>query len=352
MLYAWRPKPTRGSSPGNKSVATRSPRLVRPPALLPGDTVGIVAPHGGFGDLSPDHIAHCVPALTHLGLRIKLGVNMCSSKTSWNTLMTPDERIEDLHQMFRDPDVKAVFASYPSADTVASLDLIDYDLVRRNPKIVLSSGDQSALLLAVHKLTGLVTFYGPPPNVVCSDPRDLFFGEASRQCLAKAICRKLPVGKISNPANGFRVRPVNRMRTIRPGIASGRLIGGCLTEICAMLDTPYEIETRGRILFLETSDDLRSQTDHLLTLLRRGGKFDGLAGLVFGRRWDIGLSWSESNDAWFRGVIDRHLGALDVPVLFGLAVEPSRDQITLPLGVTATLDADEGTLEIRESAVS
>jgi muramoyltetrapeptide carboxypeptidase len=142
---------------------------------------------------------------------------------------------------------------------------------------------------------------------------------------------------------------------IRPGRATGRLIGGNLTLVSTTLGTPYEIETRGRILFLEDVEEEPYSIDRMLTHLRLAGKLDGIAGLIFGECMDCRPKDYQPSGALpysFGEVLDNILGGLKVPVLSGLTIGHTDDQLTLPVGVMATLDADKGTLEITESGVS
>jgi muramoyltetrapeptide carboxypeptidase len=142
---------------------------------------------------------------------------------------------------------------------------------------------------------------------------------------------------------------------IRPGTASGQLVGGNLTLIATTLGTPYEIETRGKILFIEDVDEQPYSLDRMLTQLRLAGKFEGVAGVIFGECADCKpRDYKPSFVSPFSvgEVIDNILGGLKVPVLSGMTIGHTEDQLTLPLGVMATLDATNGTLDIKEAGVS
>jgi muramoyltetrapeptide carboxypeptidase len=141
---------------------------------------------------------------------------------------------------------------------------------------------------------------------------------------------------------------------VRAGRAGGALVGGNLSLICATLGTPYEIDTRGKILFLEDVSEQPYNIDRMLTQLRLAGKLDAAAGVVWGECDDCGpRQFEPSTVSPFSvgEVVDNILGALRVPVLSGLTIGHTSDQLTLPRGVSATLDAAAGTLEITEAAV-
>ena len=180
------------------------------------------------------------------------------------------------------------------------------------------------------------------------------FTDYTQKYFRKALFETQPVGKVTNPAESNELRPSHSLRTIRPGVASGGLIGGNLTLISTTLGTPYEIETREKILFLEDVDEEPYSIDRMLTHLRLAGKFDGVAGMIFGECQDCRAKDYKPSTTIPYGlgeVLDNILGNLKVPVLYGLTIGHTDDQLTLPLGVSATLDATNGTLEIREAAV-
>jgi muramoyltetrapeptide carboxypeptidase len=318
------------------------PDLIRPGALRPGDTVGLVTPSTHVPD--PDDLATAARTLKFFGLRMKMGKN--AGKRMDRYTASVNERLDDLHAMFRDPEVKAVFPIRGGYGSMHLLDRIDYDLIRRNPKIFLGYSDITAMHLAIHKHAGLITFHGP--NVLSA------FSEYTQQWFRKMLFETAPPGVLTNPAESNQLRPENPLRTIRQGTASGPLIGGNLTLISTTMGTPYEIDTRGRLLFLEDVDEQPYSIDRMLTQLRLAGKFDHVAGVIFGKCVDCRPRDFKPSTALpysLGEVLDNILGSLRVPVLFGLTIGHTDDQLTLPLGARATLDADRGTLEIKEAGV-
>lgn len=319
-----------------------SDNLIRPKALKAGDTVGLITPATYVPD--PDRLAKAKRTLDYFGLRMKMGKNAGRRLTDYTSSI--DERLDDLHAMFRDPSVSAVFAIRGGYGSPHLLDRIDYDLIGRNPKIFLGYSDITAMHMAINKHSRLVTFHGPMPLAT--------FTTYTQQYFRSALFETTPIGKVTNPPESNTLRPAHPLRTIRAGTATGTLTGGNLTLISATLGTPYEIETRGRILFLEDIDEEPYSIDRMLTHLRLAGKFDGVAGVIFGECVNCkprDYQPSTVYDYSLGEVLDNILSRLKVPVLAGLTIGHTDDQLTLPLGIAATLDADRGTLEIKEAGV-
>ncbi|MCL4401573.1 MAG: LD-carboxypeptidase [Acidobacteria bacterium] len=315
--------------------------LLRPKALHPGDTVGLITPSTYVSD--PDRLALAARTIEYFGLRMKMGRNV--RKRAGYLGGTVQERLDDLHAMFGDAEVKAVFAVRGGYGAEQLLDRIDYDLIRRNPKIFLGYSDITALHLAIHKRAGLVTFHGP---VVLSR-----FSEYTRDLFRKALFSPQPMGVVTNPPDSDPLRPAHTLRTIRPGTARGPLAGGNLTLISTTMGTPFEIETRGRILFLEDVGEEPYSIDRMLTQLRLAGKLEAAAGIVFGECQDCRpRDYQPSFESTFSlgEVLDNILGGLQGPVLSGLTFGHTDDQATLPLGIRAALNADKGELILEEAA--
>src|SRR5947208_7789932 len=246
------------------------PKLIRPRALRPGATVGLITPSTYVSD--PDRLALAERTLRYFDLKPKFGKNV--RKRSGYLGGSIDERLEDLHSMFADPDVDAVFAIRGGYGAMQLLDRIDYTLIRNNPKIFLGYSDITALHLAIQKRAGLVTFHGP---VAVSE-----FSDYTQKHFRRALFETAPLGALTNPPDTNLLRPSHTLRTIRGGKARGALVGGNLTLISTTMGTPFEIDTRGRILLLEDVDEQPYSIDRMLTQLRLAGKLDAAAGIVFG----------------------------------------------------------------------
>jgi len=322
--------------------ATGERKLIRPKALRAGDTVGFITPSSYVSD--PDRLALAERTARYFGLVPKFARNV--RKRDGYVGGSVEDRVEDIHSMFRDPEVKAVFAIRGGYGAAQLLDSIDYDLLRANPKIFLGYSDITALHLAIQKRAGLVTFHGP---VVLSR-----FTPYTQACFRKALFETEPMGRVTNPPDSDPLRPGHVLRTVRPGNARGPLAGGNLTLISTTMGTPYEIETAGRILFLEDVDEEPYSIDRMLTQLRLAGKLNSAAGVIFGECQDCrprDFKPSFESTLSIGEVVDRILGSLRSPVLSGLTIGHTEDQLTLPLGVLAQLDAGRGELIVEEAGV-
>lgn len=317
-------------------------KLIKPRALRAGDMVGVIAPGTAVPD--PERLALVEPTLKFFGLRARMGKYV--ARGSGHVTRTVSERVDDLHAMFRDPEIKAVFCVRGGYGSMQLLDKLDYDLIRRNPKVFIGYSDITALHLAINRHAGLTTFHGP---IVLSS-----FTDYTQRNFRQALFDTKPAGKLTNPAESNPLRPEHPLRTIRAGTATGQLVGGNLSLVTALMGTPYEIETRGRILFIEDVGEEPYRIDRMLTQLRLAGKLDEAAGIVFGECSECAPNDYKPSFAWdstLGEVIDQILGSTRAPVLSGLTIGHTADQLTLPLGVTATLNADEKTLELKEAGV-
>jgi muramoyltetrapeptide carboxypeptidase len=310
--------------------------------LSAGDTVALITPATAVTD--PDSRETAERTVRYFGLRPKWGKN--SAKKRGYAGGTIEERLADLHDAFADREVRAVFPVRGGYASGHLLDRIDYDLIRRNPKVFVGYSDITAMHLAIARKAGMVTFHGP---VMLSG-----FTDYTIQNYKRALFDKAPLGSLTNPPESNELRPRHKLRTIRGGRAQGRLIGGNLSLIVATMGTPYEIDTRGKILFIEDVDEQPYSIDRMLTNLRLAGKLQAAAGIVFGECSDCApkdYKPSFTSGTLLLGeVLDDILGGLKIPVLTGLTIGHTSDQLTLPEGCMATLDADKQQLIVEESA--
>ena len=180
--------------------------LIKAHALKPGDTVGLITPATYVSD--PDRIALAERTMRFFNLKMQMGRNV--RKRTGYVGGTPEERLADLHDMFRNPDIKAVFCIRGGYGSAHLLDAIDYDLIRRNPKIFLGYSDITSLHLAIHKKTGLVTFHGP---VVLSR-----FTGYTQKYFKAALFETTPLGTLTNPPDSDPLRPSHTLRTDRKSV--------------------------------------------------------------------------------------------------------------------------------------
>ncbi|MEO8189785.1 MAG: LD-carboxypeptidase [Acidobacteriota bacterium] len=329
------PKPA-APRPAETSAA---PSMVKPRALKPGDTVGLVSPSSYIFDLWK--IDNAVARLEALGLKSKISRH---AKARHGYMAgTVQERVDDLHAMFSDPSVAAVFCLGGGYGTERLLDSIDYALIRKNPKILLGYSDITGLHLAINRKAGVVTFHGP----VAMSSLPAFTLES----LKKAIFVPEPIGELGNPPEKDPLSPEFPRHTVAPGKARGRIIGGNLTLISTTMGTPYEIDTRGKILFVEDVGEAPYRVDRMLVQLKLAGKLEELAGIVWGTCTECTVSNSSFEvNLSISDLVDEILGGLGKPVLAGLVFGHTKEKLTLPIGVMAEMDAGAKTVSIVEAA--
>jgi muramoyltetrapeptide carboxypeptidase len=313
---------------------SQSAPVIKPAALRDGDAVAIIAP---ASNLKADYLARGVAELERLGFRARYEPGILD-KVRY-TAGDDRRRAAELTRAFTDPEIKAVWAARGGYGSMRLFNLLDEDLIGRSPKIFIGYSDMTALSLYFYRRFGWVTFHGPMAA------KDLAGGEEhyDRETLIKAITVATPLGEI-------RSNKTEMLHRGAGGRVTGRLLGGCLSLISAMMGAPDELDTRGSILFLEDTATRPYAIDRMLQQLNLAGKFEEVRGIVFGEMTDC----VQHADQGYRiqDVLAECTADLNVPVMFGLPSGHSPSgNLTLPLGVTATLDADRGALSVDEAAV-
>ncbi|HNT25765.1 MAG TPA: LD-carboxypeptidase [Anaerolineales bacterium] len=308
--------------------------------LKPGDKIGVVSPSSPTYRKSD--VLRATEKLKELGYQVAIGKNVNNQKGLVSA--TEEERVADLHEMFARDDVDAIFVTqggYGSAQIVGKL---DYDLVRKHPKIFIGFSDITMLHLAIGKLAGLVTFHGP--GMCRFNDEDL--SDYTHQQMLKALGSEAPLGLIPM------ADPKKWLFSLDGGVCEGEIIGGNMTIVCASLGTPYEIETAGKILFLEDIDVEPWIFDHMLCHLRNAGKLKDVRGVVISECVNcVPYDYKPGYyiDLSVEDVLNYYLKPLGIPVLYGHPLGHTKDMATIPLGVRARLDGDKKELTILESGV-
>lgn len=314
--------------------------MVKPKSLRKGSRIGIIAPATNVSD--PDDIRKANEVMNFYGLEAVFGKSLFEGKG----FKTKDKllRANDLNSFFEDKTIDGIFCirgGYGSADI---LDLIDYEMIAANPKVLVGYSDITAIHLAIQKFAGFVTFHGP---VMLSS-----FTDYSAENFSKVLFNNNKIGILTNPKAKYTLRNPFPTRTIVSGKASGKLTGGNLSLVCSLMGTKYEIDTEGNILFLEDVGEEPFRIDRMLNQLRLAGKFDKIKGLVFGTCNDcIQKSAPVTSDFALGDVLDKYFAELKVPSFYGLMIGHTSDQLTLPYSVETEIDSDLGILNILESGV-
>lgn len=319
-------------------AAAASPRAapIRPPRLRPGDRVGLVNPATAAFDTTAIEIAK--ESLEALGLEVVLGPNYFARRGY--LAGTDEQRASDIMGFFRDESVRGIWArgGWGSARVLPRL---DYDVIAANPKVLVGYSDTTALLSGVHRRTGLVTFHGP-------FPRSRFTADAQRALLFDGAAPTL-----ANPtevAADETVQTEDRVQTLVPGKATGRIVGGNLTVLTAIVGTPYVHAFDEAILFLEDVNEAIYRVDRMMTQLALSGALSRIRGFVFGRCTDCPPGDGHGS-LTLEDVLRDHVEPLGIPAFRGTMIGHISKQFTIPLGVEVEMDADAGTIRVTEPAV-
>jgi muramoyltetrapeptide carboxypeptidase len=316
-------------------------RLIKPPRLRFGDTIGLVAP-GGHTD--EEAIARALAKIELLGFKVRQGANLRAVHGNYGGSVR--QRVDDLHAMFRDPEVKAIWCIRGGSGCISLLASLDYALIRAHPKILIGYSDITALHLAIHRHAGLVTFHGPVAGSGASD-------YSNTHMLAVLMDPQPSYTIAMAPENAERAlaEPHYAVRTATHGQASGRLIGGNLSLVSALAGTPYAADFRKALLFIEEVNEAPYRIDRWLTQLDLAVGLRHAAGVMVGicencvpTDDDISLTLDET--------LALHLKPLLVPAVSGYSFGHIRNQFTLPMGIQARLDTLRQTVTLLESAVS
>ena len=297
-------------------------KTLKPPRLRRGDTIGIVAPASHF-DL--EKFNRGIAVIESMGFNTSVPEGLFNKKEYFAG--SDFKRAEMVDRYFADPNIKAIMCARGGYGSIRILSLLDYKIIQKNPKIFIGFSDVSAMLSALYLKCRLVTFHGPTVTTLAnSDHR-------TKDSLLSMITsgEKLEI-------------VVESGITIKPGSASGPVLGGNLNTLCHLLGTPFQPDFNGGILFLEDRGEAAYRIDRMLSQMKLAGCFNGLAGFILGAFEDCG----DTDD------IIRIAGDIfkddKIPMLAGLAVGHGKRNLTIPTGLNATLNADLKVLSFHEPA--
>lgn len=304
--------------------------------LKKGDTIGFIGPSGAVR--TADAIDRAVAETERMGFRVKLGE---SCGQAYGYLSGTDEvRARDVNGMFLDDGVDAIFCLKGGYGAMRMLDMLDYEAIAAHPKIFVGYSDITAMHIAMLEKSGLSTFHGPMPVSCWADgPMD----DVTRDSLFRTLMNAEPVGEIKNPEGYAR-------KTVNPGCCEGMLVGGNLSLIVGLLGTPYELNTKGRILFIEDVGEKTYAIDRMLTHLRLAGKFEDCAGVVLGDFKNCEIEYPDYGFT-LEEIVRDVIAPCGKPVFSGLQSGHCTPKLTLPFGVNCRMDADGCAITVLEAAV-
>ncbi len=323
--------------------------IIKPPHLRKGDTVGIIAPSSPpfeQGDLE-----FTFEWLQKLGFRYKIGKHIldCYSDMAGHD----QERLADFHSMWADREVQAILPVRGGNGCARLLPLIDFELIRNNPKIFIGYSDLTALINPIQQQTGLVTFHGPMAG-------SFFRSSYTHHFFTKALTNNRPVGLVVDPlpSDNWNPKYPPARIVIAEGRGRGPLVGGCMTLVKQLMGTPFDIDTEGKILFLEDIREEPYNIDRFLTQMLLAGKLQKAKGIILAEFIDCRPGESsrevmELNHS-VEFILRDRLSKLGIPVVYGMRFGHGREQFTIPIGVTASLEANRNKVrfKIEESATT
>ena len=334
---------------------------MKPPRLRPGDQIGVVSPSWGAAGLYPHRLENGIRQLEHLGFRTTVGRHAANSQGIVSD--SAENRVSDLHDMFRDPGVRLVLAAIGGDHSCHLLPLLDFDLIAENPKIFMGFSDITVLNVAIQCETGLVTFNGP--NLLTDFAEHPEMLEYTRSAFLRAVCEPHPTGRIA-PAPWWteeyldwnRKEDLERPREgkaspgwtwLKDGVSEGVLVGGCLESLQHLRGTRYWPDFAESILFIETSADAPppARVDSMLMGYENMGVFSQLTGLLVGRP----IRYSSEQRGELRDVVLERTRRFSFPVVMDMDFGHTAPQFVLPLGCRARIDSGNRSFEILEAAV-
>jgi muramoyltetrapeptide carboxypeptidase len=326
---------------GRASGQSARPALLKPRRLQPGDVVGVVAPATAtYQQVELDVVRESLEAL---GLKVRVGEHVMNR---YGSLAGADvDRAQDINGFFADRDVRAVLPTRGGWGSARLLPHLDFDTIRRNPKVILGYSDITALLNGIHARTGLITFHGPNGG----GRWDAYSLDWTRRVLFGGEAVAFTNPKTTNDRNVL-TQIDNRTRVITPGKARGPLLGGNLSVLTGILGSPYVPDFTGAILFLEDVEEQPYRVDRMMTSLKLAGVLQRVRGVAFGTCSDCNPSAGYASFT-LEEILNDHLKPLKVPAWQGAMIGHNMPQWTLPVGLDVEIDAGAGTITMTEPGV-
>lgn len=305
-----------------------------PKGLKKGDTIGLISASSAT---PPELLPKAIEAVEKLGFNVVVG-NSCWERHGY--LAGVDGlRAKVVNEMFKDPTIDGIFCIRGGYGAMKILSQLDYEMIKENPKVFVGYSDVTALHIAFNQQCELVTYHTPMPSTEFVKPEmddytwNSFLNNVTQTERSSYF--------LENPSSQM-------MTTLVPGEATGQLIGGNLTLVTASLGTPYEIDTKGKILFLEDIDEYERSIDRMLTQLKLAGKLDDAAGIILGAWTNCGPQNPNHPEQSLRlqTIFEEILVPINIPILMDVACGHCLPTMSLPLGRTLRLDSENKVMEV------
>lgn len=289
--------------------------MIHPEPLKKGDKIALIAPSSPIAE---ERIKPAINAMESLGFEVVIGES-CTSKKGF--LAGEDRnRADDINTMFADKSIKGIFAMRGGYGSARLLDLLDYKTIRKNPKVFAGYSDITALHVAFNQKCDLITFHAPMPASEFYEGTD----EYTMNFFEKNIFCNNSLGIMENPNE-------QKIETLVKGNAEGRIIGGNLTLLASSIGTKYEVDTKGKILFLEDVDEVPYSIDRMLLQLKQSGKFKDAAGIILGQ-WTRCEAENKENSLELNEIFKELIATENKPTIYNIACGHSTPTMTIPMG--------------------
>ena len=305
-----------------------------PKSLEKGNTIGLVAASSAT---PPELLPKAIEAVEQLGFKVVVGES-CRQRHGY-LAGTDSLRAKDINEMFASTEIDGIFCIRGGYGATKILPLLDYEMIKENPKVFAGYSDVTALHIAFQQKCDFVTYHTPMPSTEFIKPE---MDEYSWHSFIDTVMNtEKPSYLLENPIS-------QRLETLVSGAATGSLVGGNLTLVTASLGTPYEIDTKGKILFLEEIDEYERSVDRMLTQLLLAGKLQDAAGILLGAWTNCGPQNPErpEHSLSLEIIFNEILVPLNIPSIKDVACGHCLPTMSLPLGRNVFMDADSKVIKI------
>ena len=309
---------------------------IKPRKLNNGDLIGVISPASSPDDLTL--IDSGVKYIEGLGYRTMIGKNV--GKYRGYLAGTDEERVEDIHQMFSDINIKAIFCLRGGYGAFRLLDKIDYRLIRNNPKIFVGFSEITALQIAILHKANLITFAGP--MVVSNFTKDI--SNYTEENFWRIITSTKKSANVKIPE-------FEKLPSLNPGNVSGRIVGGNLAVFVSLLGTKYLPDMKDKILFIEEINEPPYKIDRMLNQLRLNKVFQKVSGIILGSFIDCNESDEKKKTLNLEDIWSDYFSSINIPVIHSFPHGHIKDFLTVPIGINIKLNATKGFVEFTESGV-
>ena len=313
----------------------------KPKPLTKGDDVAIIAPASGT---DPKSVEKAIDNIKLLGLN---PIMFSTCNNNYGHLSAPDEmRAKDVNDAFERDDIKGIICLKGGYGTARILNMLDFNMIKSNPKVFLGYSDITALHVAFNQICGLVTYHGPMATSSIlkkdeNDKTDLYTYDS----LIKNLFTNDAIGLYENPEN-------EELVTVEGGKGQGELIGGNLSLLASTLGSPYELDAKGKILFIEEVNEPIYKIDGMLNSLALAGKFEDCNGIVLGTFTNCEREkkgYENGFDLPFDTVIKNTLSPYNKPIISNFRAGHNFPQPTMAFGTVVKMDADNKEIIFTES---